>query len=185
MSVAIDLSVRLESINCGECGGTYALNARYIQQKRDKSGTWNCPYCRCGWGFREAGLDKEISKLKEQLDSEKQRRAWAEAAKTRAQERADHEASRAAGYKGAFTKAKKRVGHGVCPCCNRSFPDLRRHMESKHPDYADAEPADPTTVEPEQPETSPVCGADTASGEPCQRTVMMDGWHCWQHRRQP
>lgn len=27
----------------------------------------------------------------------------------------------------------KRVGRGVCPCCNRTFPNLARHMASKHP----------------------------------------------------
>ena len=29
-----------------------------------------------------------------------------------------------------------RVGHGVCPCCNRTFGDLYRHMSTKHPGYA-------------------------------------------------
>lgn len=28
----------------------------------------------------------------------------------------------------------KRVHKGVCPCCNRSFENLRRHMETKHPE---------------------------------------------------
>lgn len=27
----------------------------------------------------------------------------------------------------------KRVQNGVCPCCNRSFWNLERHMKSKHP----------------------------------------------------
>lgn len=28
----------------------------------------------------------------------------------------------------------KRIHNGVCPCCNRSFENLRRHMETKHPE---------------------------------------------------
>jgi hypothetical protein len=28
-----------------------------------------------------------------------------------------------------------RIGNGVCPCCNRSFTNLRRHMTTKHPEY--------------------------------------------------
>jgi hypothetical protein len=36
--------------------------------------------------------------------------------------------------RGQLTKFKKRVGRGVCPCCNRHFKDLARHMESKHPE---------------------------------------------------
>lgn len=28
----------------------------------------------------------------------------------------------------------KRVSKGVCPCCNRTFIDLQRHMKTKHPE---------------------------------------------------
>lgn len=38
--------------------------------------------------------------------------------------------------RGQITKIKKRVGHGICPCCNRMFENLQRHMTSKHPTYA-------------------------------------------------
>jgi len=27
----------------------------------------------------------------------------------------------------------KRVHKGVCPCCNRTFTDLQKHFETKHP----------------------------------------------------
>lgn len=27
----------------------------------------------------------------------------------------------------------KRVEKGVCPCCNRTFSNLQRHMQTKHP----------------------------------------------------
>ena len=42
-------------------------------------------------------------------------------------------------YKGQVTKIKNRVGKGVCPCCNRQFVNLQRHMDSKHPDYSTEE----------------------------------------------
>jgi uncharacterized protein with PIN domain len=38
--------------------------------------------------------------------------------------------------RGVITRIKKRVGHGVCPCCNRTFGDLSRHMKTNHPTYA-------------------------------------------------
>lgn len=38
-------------------------------------------------------------------------------------------------YKGNITKIKKRVGNGVCPCCNRHFANLERHMKHQHSDY--------------------------------------------------
>lgn len=37
--------------------------------------------------------------------------------------------------KGRLTKTKKRIANGVCPCCNRHFVNLERHMTGKHPDY--------------------------------------------------
>lgn len=46
----------------------------------------------------------------------------------------------AAAARGQVTKIKNRVGNGVCPCCNRTFQNLMRHMQSKHPEFKDAEP---------------------------------------------
>lgn len=43
---------------------------------------------------------------------------------------------RLSAVKGMVTRIKNRVGHGVCPCCDRSFQNLTRHMSHKHPDYA-------------------------------------------------
>jgi hypothetical protein len=42
---------------------------------------------------------------------------------------------RYAAQKGATTKARKRHVAGVCPCCKRSFKQVREHMERMHPDY--------------------------------------------------
>ncbi len=41
-----------------------------------------------------------------------------------------------AALRGVVTKVKKRVGSGVCPCCNRHFSALSRHMKHMHPAYA-------------------------------------------------
>lgn len=38
-------------------------------------------------------------------------------------------------FKGVVTKLKKRAANGVCPCCNRTFVDLARHMAGKHPTF--------------------------------------------------
>lgn len=40
--------------------------------------------------------------------------------------------------KAQLTKTKKRVSNGVCPCCNRTFKQLARHMENKHPEYKES-----------------------------------------------
>lgn len=38
--------------------------------------------------------------------------------------------------RGVVTRIRNRVGHGVCPCCNRTFGDLSRHMATKHPTWS-------------------------------------------------
>jgi hypothetical protein len=43
-----------------------------------------------------------------------------------------------AATKGHVTRKKRqleRVASGVCPCCNRSFVNLRRHMKTQHPEF--------------------------------------------------
>lgn len=54
-------------------------------------------------------------------------------------EEAKRERNRANGYKGHATRITKRAKAGVCPCCNRSFENLRRHMASQHPTFTPLE----------------------------------------------
>lgn len=43
---------------------------------------------------------------------------------------------------GRLRAFKKRVAGGVCPCCQRTFENLARHMKTKHPTFAkEEEPA--------------------------------------------
>jgi DNA-directed RNA polymerase subunit RPC12/RpoP len=115
---AIQVQVELTEINCGECGGTYAINERYRQQKHQKGESWSCPYCRVYWGYSG---NSENEKLRRELAAEKQRK---EAALARENE------ERAAKEK--LERKLKRVDRGVCPECNRSFQNLARHMKCKH-----------------------------------------------------
>ena len=115
---AIQVTVELTEINCGECGGTYAINERYRQQKYQKGETWSCPYCRVSWGYSG---NSENEKLRRELQAEKQRK---EAALSRENE------LRLA--KDKMERKLKRVGRGVCPECNRTFQNLARHMNCKH-----------------------------------------------------
>lgn len=38
-------------------------------------------------------------------------------------------------HKGQVTKIKNRIKAGVCPCCNRTFQNLQKHMETQHKDF--------------------------------------------------
>jgi transposase-like protein len=115
---AINVQVQLTEINCGECGGTYAINERYRLQQWQKGGSWTCPYCKTGWGYAN---DNENSRLKRALEEERQRKIAALAREN--EERIARE---------KLERKLKRVGRGVCPDCNRTFQNLARHMCAKH-----------------------------------------------------
>jgi len=43
-------------------------------------------------------------------------------------------------------KIERRIAKGVCPCCNRTFEDIARHMATKHKDFA-LPPGKPKAIE--------------------------------------
>jgi anthranilate/para-aminobenzoate synthase component I len=113
------------------CGAAIILPREIMQSYRDNHKFF---YCYKGHDQHFAGeSDKE--KLKKQLASQKKRTEWAQQEAKRARECEESAQRRAAAYKGVVTKTKKRIKNGVCPCCNRTFANLARHMKSKHPKY--------------------------------------------------
>jgi hypothetical protein len=130
---SITVKVELTEINCGKCGGTYAINERYREQQYKNGGSWTCPYCACGWGYSQ---NNEVSKLKAKLQKEERRRLWAEENASQARKDAKESEQRRRAQKAATTRLKNRVKAGVCPCCHRTFKQLQAHMKNKHPDYA-------------------------------------------------
>jgi hypothetical protein len=88
----------------------------------------------CPLGHKFVYGDTTEGRLKE----ERRRRKEAERAKTATRELLEFEQRSHAATRGHVTRKKKqlaRVSAGVCPCCNRSFANLARHMAGKHPDF--------------------------------------------------
>lgn len=91
-------------------------------------------YCPLGHGWIRSGKG-EAEKLREQL-ADKDREIQSERAghdQTRAELRETERRRRA--EKGAKTKLKKRAANGLCPCCNRYFANVHRHMGHMHPEF--------------------------------------------------
>jgi hypothetical protein len=88
-------------------------------------------YCPLGhkWVFSGEG---EAARVKRQLE-------WAQQREGRLAAERDQAKASARAQKGAATRARRRAAAAVCPCCKRSFVQLRRHMETKHPDYDPAQ----------------------------------------------
>ena len=115
------------------CGGTYAVSESVRAACQERGGEWHCPYCQGRVSYSETTNDR----LRKQLEVAYRQKAALNGQLSRAREATEHEMRRANGYKGHLTRAKKRAANGVCPCCNRSFSNLARHMKCKHPDYAE------------------------------------------------
>jgi predicted nucleic acid-binding Zn-ribbon protein len=122
---------------CCNCGTVFGINEAQLRQLR-QSGAWFC----CPNGHQQHYTETEADRLRKQLAATEKSRDSARAYARSVQDQNDAERRAHAATKGQLTKTRKRVANGVCPCCNRSFADLGRHMAGKHPDYAGQEGVD-------------------------------------------
>lgn len=123
-------------LSCIQCKERFALSDESEATLRRSSQSFCCP-----WGhsqhFKKGPSDTELLRkerdtLKQQMarkdDEIRAERAWREAAQNQAR-----------AYKGVATRVKNRVAAGVCPCCNRTFANLARHMAGQHPNFSQDE----------------------------------------------
>lgn len=109
------------------CGIPHAIPADlYAEMKRHGKKA----YCPLGHTYVFSNTTEDKLARAEQRAKYANQRAEAERDLRLAEERS-HSAT-----KGHLTRAKKRHRAGLCPCCNRQFQDLVRHMASKHPEEA-------------------------------------------------
>jgi hypothetical protein len=132
----INWSSTLAVISCCNCGVLFGVPVDLDRHNRalGRKGTFWCPN-----GHSQCYTENTEEKFRKELAAERQRREWAESSRKAARDQAEAAQRSASAYKGQVTKIKKRVGNGVCPCCNRTFANVARHMNTKHPDYRDAE----------------------------------------------
>ncbi len=146
MSTIVTAVTSLIAIACPGCGGVYGIGIAYhleAQLLGHFKKCWTCPYCKQERGYGTSKQEAEIAQLKCDLEQQRTLKEEARARESDALKEADHFRKSRDGMKGQLVKVQKRVAHGVCPCCDRTFINLQRHMATKHPDYA--APPVPTT----------------------------------------
>lgn len=122
---------QLRFMQCGTCGVWHAFPEAIYQTYEREGGFWHCPNGhRRGW--TEGREKTEIEQLRRQRDRLKQDAARLEEEKAAA----ERSAQRA---QGEVRRLKKRAAGGVCPCCNRHFTALERHMKTQHPNVVSLE----------------------------------------------
>lgn len=123
----------LTVFECGRCGTLFGITTQFEKARRKDHQVFCCPR---GHKQYYSGQNKEEC-LREQLT-----KAQEEAnrkANTLDRERAIHASTKKSrdAFKGHLKRTKARVSDGVCPCCNRTFQNLARHMNGQHPEYGE------------------------------------------------
>jgi hypothetical protein len=103
------------------CGIAYGLPQGFIEARRKDHKTWYCPNgCKAHY---PAGKTDE-QKLRE-----------AQARETALQDQLAAAVRDAEATRVALIRDRHRFANGVCPCCDRYFANVHRHVSSQHPDY--------------------------------------------------
>lgn len=123
-------TIVMETVTCCNCGMTFAMPERYKRKLVEEGGSFYCPA-----GHAQHFADPEVPRLKKEIEAAKRKAGQFESWYKAEQSDHQHTRDRLRATKGVLTKTKKRIAHGVCPCCQRTFADLQRHMHGQHPDY--------------------------------------------------
>jgi len=115
---------------CAACGIVFGISPSYEAILRRSGKDFYCPN-----GHSLSFGESEADKLRRERDRLKQQASRLLDAASEQREIANLERRRAAAARGQVTKLKKRAAAGVCPCCNRTFSDLARHMAGQHPEF--------------------------------------------------
>lgn len=121
--MTLQLATSYTVVTCyrADCAVTFALQQRHQRELRNSHATFYCPR---GHGQAYTAAASDAAKLEAATARETALKDQLAAAVR------DGEATRA-----ALVRDRHRFANGVCPCCTRTFDNVRRHMATKHPDY--------------------------------------------------
>jgi hypothetical protein len=120
-------TVTLTKMECGECGIVFAIPSSKYRRCNDQGEDWYCPNGHC-----RIFCESENQKLQKQLTAERDRVIREKCAREQAETLANELEADKRKLHGKLSRIHKRIRNGVCPCCNRHFDNLERHMKSKH-----------------------------------------------------
>lgn len=117
MGLALNITEEFITETCITCGITFAFPAtrqRWLKQDHQNF------YCPNGHA-QHYPAKSDAEKLREQL-VEKERQLGIEQRNRLALEQQN-------------AQLMRRAKNGTCPCCKRTFSNMARHMQSKHPEF--------------------------------------------------
>jgi len=113
MQHAIRQEITLSTLTCCSCGIVFAMPEPLMTKLRQNGEWFYCPN-----GHRQHFAQSEADRLRVLL--EEANRSKTQLAEDYAKLQREHR------------RLTKRITAGVCPCCNRTFQNLARHMKSQH-----------------------------------------------------
>jgi hypothetical protein len=134
--VLLQVTLRTQTCCYSDCGIVFAVPLPWDDQRRRDHKWFYCPN-----GHKQQYTSKSVEeKAREEAESAKRNAEyWENRMRAEVASHLKTERSRRA-TAGHLHRMKARVGHGVCPCCNRTFANLVRHMNGQHPGFAQEKP---------------------------------------------
>lgn len=127
VTLRLTAAADLVTETCYSCGVLFAMTAAYQQGRRNDRAAFYCPN---GHAQVYTGPSESVKRREAEV-REQAARDQAEAAIR------DAEAARV-----ELARIRGRIANGVCPSCNRSFENVRRHIADQHPTFAHPVTAD-------------------------------------------
>lgn len=109
---------------CGTCAVWHTVPQIVYDCYRKEGGFWHCPNGHQR-GFRKGEDEIEQERIRRERDQLKQDAA-------RLSDEIAAERKRADEAEKKIVQVRRRAAAGVCPCCNRTFLNVQRHMKTKH-----------------------------------------------------
>lgn len=117
---------------CGTCAVWHTIPKIIYDSYHAEGGFWHCPNGHQR-GFRKGEDERKQEEVRLERDRLKQERAQLQDEIAAQKRKADEAKQRAHEAEKKFLNARRRHAAGVCPCCNRTFTNVQRHMKTKHP----------------------------------------------------
>lgn len=136
--VAIEYDPDFQAHTCAGCGTSFAVPYNLYRCFKEDGASLRCPNASCPWPSFSIHETKAM-RLEKELAAERERATRAHQAREWAEKQLSATKGQVTKLRNEAAKAHARIANGVCPCCKRSFQNLRRHMTTKHPEYASGE----------------------------------------------
>ena len=124
-----DITLAMVVEACCACGLPFAMTADFEKERRRGHRTFYCPSGH-GQVYKENETERKLRLAEERLTAE---RGWS----SLLSDRLASSERRLSATRGVVTRQRNRAKAGLCPCCNRHFVAMERHMASKHPEYTE------------------------------------------------